>query len=139
MTPIDNAFAEYNRHINCITTFAQLTVYDHFTAGYEAAQRDKQSLPPVERIKADAEEVANSLPVKTDGDVFYKVGYEEGYIAGATAEADRARVLAEEVQLMLDQFELSPELAWFEIAQNMKRIGRKALQQWKEGKEVGNE
>lgn len=91
-------------------------------------------------------------------------GLEEGYIAGATAENERAeaaidaaihnernalqarvtqidmdwlkrsQVLADDIQMMLDQIEYSPELSWFEIVHKMKGIGLDALRQWKAGK-----
>lgn len=124
MTPISKAFAEYNRHINSITTLAPLTVYDHFKAGYEAAQRDKQSSISVEteeRIKADAE--AYVEPIKN---VRQRYAQYIGYIAGATAENSRAQVLVD-------------ALEWIKTYGPVNNLTvkfiDKALEQWK-GKEV---
>jgi predicted RNase H-like nuclease (RuvC/YqgF family) len=52
-------------------------------------QSNNTQLPAevVKQISAKAKEIANALPIKCDGDVIYKVGYEEGHAAGATAWA----------------------------------------------------
>lgn len=46
----------------------------------------------------------------------------------------QAQCMAEDIQLMLDQFALNPELSWFDIAHKMKGIGLDALRQFKDGK-----
>lgn len=72
-----------------------------------------------ERIKADAWKNADE---KSGKEVTpYRSGYFYGYIAGATAENSRAQELINALE---------------EIERRIK-VG-KALQQWKEGKEVGN-
>lgn len=87
-----------------------------------------------ERIKVDAQKFSYMGIIY--GRHFYNDDKINGYIAGATTEAERAQKLAEDIQLMLDQCDYSPEKSWYEIICNMKGIGLNALQQWKDRKEV---
>lgn len=118
-----------------------------------------------EQIKAEAKDIAGKIPVKCDGDVIYKVGYEEGYIAGATAEnermhselhetkqqADNLRIAYDELgrkaQRMANALEELVELKRMSDEEplsldylNRKALAweaaRKAIQQFKDGKEV---
>ena len=72
-----------------------------------------------ERIKADAERFTKDE------------GYQKVYIAGATAENDRAQVLVDALELI----EANSEIP------GIKSFATRALEQWKsgEGKEVGDE
>ena len=58
-------------------------------------------------------------------------GRVDTYIAGATAENSRAQGLVDDIQLMIDQFELSPEESWFTIAHKIKGIALDSLRKWK--------
>lgn len=103
-----------------------------------------------EQIKSEAKDIAGKMPVKCDGDVIYKVGYEEGYIAGATAWAPW-KVKHEELQMqaqrMADALEELVELKRMSDEEPLSldylkrkalawEAARKAIQQFKDGKEV---
>jgi hypothetical protein len=45
----------------------------------------------------------------------------------------KAKKMADDIQLMLDQTDYSPEKSWYEIICNMKGIGLDALHNWREG------
>lgn len=79
-----------------------------------------------ERIKADAEAYAETNPNSLTKSISY-----QSYIAGATAENERAQVLVDALELI----EANSELP------GIKSFATTALEQWKSGKgrEVGDE
>lgn len=85
-------------------------------------------MTPQERIKADAETEFKSA--KIEWSEAYALGRHDGYIAGATAEYERAQVLVDALQALID-FQ-GPTMVNWQVIKNAK----KALQQWNEGKEV---
>ena len=86
-----------------------------------------------ERIKADAEEyIKGGTPVRS------KYYMHNGYIAGATAEHDRAKVLVDRLGIALENIYNIHSHLWSEF--DRKEI-ISILEQWKsgKGKEVGDE
>ena len=75
-----------------------------------------------QRIKEEANRAAESLPINTDGDVLYMVGYKEGHSAGATAEHDRAQVLVDALEEIINT-------GWHNYQAHA--IAKKALAKWK--------
>lgn len=91
-------------------------------------------MTPQERIKADAEDYALpmvwvNLNPKGEEQLFYEYISSTSYIAGATAEHDRAKMLVDALEAV------RRKLNWIENADELEII-RKALEQWK-GREVG--
>lgn len=87
-------------------------------------------MTPQERINADAKSLADNLKVNCTGDVIYKVGYEEGYIVGATAENSRAQGLVDALEWIQMHAPIEPIV---------DDVISGAIEKWKSGKEVGDE
>lgn len=92
---------------------------------------NKLSPADLERIKSDAER-----SIKEQGEVLplnetYVEGYEEGYIAGATAVHERAQVLVDALELIERSLSDINDI----VTNDIVSIVKTALQQWK-GKEV---
>lgn len=91
-----------------------------------------------ERIKADAEGYANGI-----GDVYRKYAARYGYIAGATAENDRAQVLVDALEAIDHELEHRQGGTFIGMSPRQQQIiynlAYNALEQWKSGKGKGKE
>lgn len=86
-------------------------------------------MTPTDRIKQEAE--ADFKNAKVEWSETYALGRHDGYIAGATAEHDRAKVLVDALEAIAGISMPVPNKS------DMIEIAKKALEQWEE-KEVTN-
>lgn len=86
-----------------------------------------------ERIKADAEKLSGYNENRGDGGLVNKGRY-YGYIAGATAERERAQVLVDALVEIERRIKLGKAGASYQI-EMIRPVVIKALERWK-GKEV---
>lgn len=91
----------------------------------------------MDQIKADAK-MRTGYDENEDHKPYDK-GMYHGFVSGAAIYTDKAQGLVDALEQIAKEANNSPEDSWGEIAVRMKRIAIIQLQQFKDGKGVGDE